>query len=63
MFYADYNNNELSESFSYVQKEFVLPNKYYDIFKDIYRKSVCVIKEKNFIGEGVFIVKTIGKVI
>jgi hypothetical protein len=63
LFYADYYNNEFSESFSYVQKEFVLPNKYYDIFKDIYQKSVCVIKEKNFIGEGVFIVKTIGKVI
>ena len=63
LFYADYYNNDFSESFSCVQKEFVLPNKYYDIFKDIYRKSVCVIKEKNFIGEGVFIVKTIGKII
>ena len=62
LFYADYYE-DINDSFSKIEKEFVLPNKYYNVFKDVYRKSVCVIKEKNFIGEGVFIVKSLGKMI
>jgi hypothetical protein len=62
LFYADYYD-DINDSFSKIEKEFVLPNKYYDIFKDVYRKSVCVIKEKTFTGDGVFIVKSLGKMI
>jgi hypothetical protein len=56
--FIDYDNNDLNKETIY--KEIVLPYKYMSLFKEIYRKAVCVVKDVNLYGEGCFVVKSFG---
>lgn len=56
--FIDYDNNDLNKETIY--KEIVLPYKYMRLFKEIYRKAVCVVKDVNLYGEGCFVVKSFG---
>lgn len=56
--FIDYDNNDLNKEAIY--KEIILPYKYMGLFKEIYRKAVCVVKDVNLYGEGYFAVKSFG---
>ena len=43
------------------ETEFLLPLKWLELFKKIYKNSVCIVKEINIYNDGTFLVKNIGK--
>ena len=56
--FIDYDINDLNTETGY--KEIILPYRYMGLFKEIYRKAVCVVKDVNLYGEGYFVVKSFG---
>ena len=57
--YIAYKNSQ--RSIANDSNEILIPLKYMKLFKQIYRQSVCIIKDVNFCNEGMFRVKTIGR--